>query len=185
MDRVGDYIRTCARSAKLILDRRGIDASQFEDTRLDEEGLTLKIQLKQLHRWAWPLRELSSLIDTQQRSTSSKRKSSEVNEDHRQYLINRWSPHVQSFIPGLFGAIACLQAFCNPANAGGMPSGLQNIGVTVDISGWDEVAENVTSPDDADVKTVQHLVRRLQKNVRVARDYSYLPSSWSLTIVLD
>jgi len=66
-----------------------------------------------------------------------------------------------------------------------MPSGLQNIGVTVDMTGWDEVAENVASPDDADVKTVQHLVRRLQKNVRGARDYSYLPSPRSLTVVLD
>jgi len=77
------------------------------------------------------------------------------------------------FVPGVFTAIASLQAFCNPANAGGMPYGLQHLGVGVDRSGWDEAAENVTQ-EESDVKTVQNLIRRLQKNVRRARNSSYI-----------
>jgi len=54
-----------------------------------------------------------------------------------------------------------------------MPYGLQHLGVGVDRSGWDEAAENVTQ-EESDVKTVQNLIRRLQKNVRRARNSSYI-----------
>ena len=51
-----------------------------------------------------------------------------------------------------------------------MPYGLQDIGPTVDMSGWAEVAGNVAHDDsESDVKTVQSLISRLQKNVRRVR----------------
>ena len=75
--------------------------------------------------------------------------------------------------------IACLQGFCNPDKQGGMPVGLQGVGVGVDGSGWDEAAGNVSGREEGDggMKTVQTLVHRLQKNVRVARDQAYWPST--------
>ena len=140
------------------------------DTVLDDEGLALKIQLKQLHRWSWPLREFSSLIDTQQRSSNAKDR---AREEWRLGSVNRWPTHIQAFVPGLFRVISCLQGFCNPANAGGMPFGLQGIGAIVDMGGWDEAAGNPTPHDESGVKTVKSLIYRLQKNVRIARDHAY------------
>ena len=136
---------------------------------LDDEGLALKAQLKQMHRWSWPLREFSSLIDTQQRAGNGKDK---TREEWRRLQLNRWPGHVRNFVPGLFRVIACLQGFCNPANSEGMPFGLQHVGTMVDMSGWDEAAGNSTH-EESNVKTVQTLIRRLQKNVRNARDQAY------------
>lgn len=160
------------------LDRRGITPQRYDSTVLDEEGLALKTQLKQLHRWSWPLREFSSLIDTQQRAGNSKDKTS---EEWRRLQINRWPVPVRSFVPGLFRVIACLQGFCNPANAGGMPFGLQDVGTMVDMSGWDEAAGN-SSQNQSNVKTVRTLIRRIQKNVRYARDQAYVPQLVELTV---
>jgi hypothetical protein len=153
------------------LDRRGLNPAQY-DTVLDDEGLALKIQLKQIHRWSWPLREFSSLIDTQQRSSNSKDK---AREEWRLNSINRWPAHIQAFVPGLFRVIACLQGFCNPANGVGMPFGLQDIGALVDMGGWDEAAGNPIQHDESGVKTVKSLIHRLQKNARNARDHAYFP----------
>jgi hypothetical protein len=160
-------------SAKI--DRRGLSPEQY-DTVLDEEGLALKAQLKQLHRWSWPLREFSSLIDTQQRTPNSKDKS---REEWRSHQINRWPTHVQNFVPGLFRIIACLQGICNPANAEGMPFGLRDIGRMVDMGGWDDAAGNPNQKDST-VKTVKTLIQRLQKNVRTARDHAYGSSGYWL-----
>jgi hypothetical protein len=155
----------------LTSDRRGLTPAQYE-TVLDDEGLALKVQLKQLHRWSWPLREFSSLIDTQQRNSNSKEKS---REEWRNHLIeNRWPAHIRAFVPGLFQVIACLQAFCNPANGVAMPFGLQEIGATVDMSGWDEAAGYASPPEDTGLKTIKSLVHRLQKNVSSARDHAYV-----------
>jgi len=167
-DRVGDYIRTNA-ICFTNSDRRGLSPDQYDNV-LDEEGLALKAQLKQLHRWSWPLREFSSLIDTQQRTTTNKDKS---REEWRSHQINRWPTHVQNFAPGLFRIIACLQGFCNPANAAGMPFGLRDIGGMVDMGGWDDAAGN-PSQRDSNVKTIKNLIQRLQKNVRTARDHAYI-----------
>ena len=71
--------------------------------------------------------------------------------------------------------IACLQSFCNPANEAGMPFGLQGLGPSVDVSGWDEAAGNPSSKEEGTGegrKTVQTLIHRLQKNVRIARDHA-------------
>jgi hypothetical protein len=157
------------------LDRRGLSPDQY-DSVLDDEGLALKAQLKQLHRWSWPLREFSSLIDTQQRTTNNKDKS---REQWRSYQINRWPTHVQNFIPGLFRIIACLQGFCNPANASGMPFGLRDIGGMVDMGGWDEASGNLNERDST-TKTVKTLIQRLQKNVRIVRDHAYISSVYWL-----
>jgi hypothetical protein len=154
--------------AFLIIDRRGLNPAQY-DTALDEEGLSLKVQLKQLHRWSWPIREFSSLIDTQQRSVLSKDK---IREEWRIHQVNRWPNHIHNFLPGLFRVIACLQGFCNPANTGGMPSGLRDIGLMVDMGGWDDAAGN--PPVEFPSKTVRTLIRRLQKNVRIAREHAYV-----------
>jgi hypothetical protein len=57
-----------------------------------------------------------------------------------------------------------------------MPVGLQGVGAGVDGSGWDEAAGNVVGGDEGEggrMKTVQTLVHRLQKNVRIARDHAY------------
>lgn len=143
---------------------------QYQNRALDAEGLALNAQLKQLHRWSWPLREFSSLIDNHQRSVAPKDR---PREEWRTQQISHWTTHVQNFVPGLFRVIACLQGFCNPSNAGGMPSGLQNIGVMLDMSGWDEAAGNPPQRSDSNTKTVQTLVRRLQKNIRNARDHAY------------
>src|SRR5205814_46421 len=144
----------------LTVDRRGLTPAQY-DTVLDDEGLALKAQLKQLHRWSWPLREFSSLIDTQQRNSNSKETS---REEWRNYVIeNRWPAHIRAFVPGLFQVIACLQAFCNPANRAGMPFGLQDIGATVDMSGWDEAAGYASSEDNTGPKTIKSFMHRLQR----------------------
>jgi hypothetical protein len=106
----------------------------------------------------------------QQRHFNSKDK---PGEEWRSFQTSRWPLHVHAFIPGLFRIIACLQGFCNPGNAGGMPFGLRDIGAMVDMGGWDEAAGNTTSDDNNNVKTIHHLVKRLQKNVRTARDHAY------------
>ena len=137
---------------------------------LDEEGLALKTQLKKLHRWSWPIREFSSMIDTQQRNPGLKDK---TNEAWRSQALRRWPVHTRNFVPGLFQVIACLQGFCNPANAGAMPFGLRDIGPTVDVGGWDEAAGNSARQNRPPVKTVQSLIYRLQKNVRTTRDNAY------------
>jgi hypothetical protein len=128
-----------------------------------------------MHRWASPLAELSTMIDTQQRQRTITKAPSQLTEDYKRYLNNRWTAHVQNFAPVLFRAIQCLQAFCNPANAAAMPYGLQGIGPTVDTSGWDEAAGNVTLEHSSNIKTVQSLLRRLQKNIRRARYTVYYP----------
>lgn len=59
-----------------------------------------------------------------------------------------------------------------------MPFGLHGVGNSVDMSGWDEAAGNPSSATEegaTTTKTVQTLIHRLQKNVRVARDHAYLP----------
>jgi hypothetical protein len=160
-----------------FLERRGVSPERYADVPLDEEGLALKAQLKQLHRWSWPLREISSLIDTQQRTLTGKDK---PREEWRTYQINRWPGHVHTFVPGVFRVIACLQRFCNPEKQGAMPFGLQGVGNSVDMSGWDEAAGNPSASEDeatTTTKTVQTLIHRLQKNVRVARDHAYPPYS--------
>jgi len=46
----------------------------------------------------------------------------------------------------------------------------------VDVGGWDEAAGNTPQRDDEErTKTIETLVRRLRKNVRIARDHAYLP----------
>lgn len=170
-DRVGDYISTKPRATVANIGRRGAIPQQYETTLLDEEGLTLKAQLKQLHRWSWPLREIASLIDTQQRSGHNKGGSP---EDWKVYYAVRWEEHIHLFLPGFFRVLASLQGFCNPANAGGMPFGLNNIAEKLDMGGWDEAAGIPSERDDSAPKTIQSLVYRLQKNVRSARDYSYV-----------
>ena len=154
--------------SRLISEQRGIRPHQYESTALDAEGIALKAQLKQLHRWSWPIREISSMIDTQQRSIHTKDK------PHDEWKSALWSNHIRNFLPGLFSAIACLQGFCNPANSNRMPFGLQGIGALVDESGWDEIAG--ISPVLDETKTVKTLIRRLLKNVRIARDHSYSSS---------
>jgi hypothetical protein len=52
-----------------------------------------------------------------------------------------------------------------------MPFGLNGIGAMVDQGGWDEAAGN-TSSDESGKKTIRNLVKRLQKNVRNARDHA-------------
>jgi len=181
-DLVGEYIRnTPAKSFNLnfhltLKGRRGLIPAQYDAT-LDEEGLLLKAQLKQLNRWSWPLREFSSLIDTQQRTPSSKDKSAKANGDWRIHQVNRWPAHVHAFIPGLFRMITLLQGFCNPANGGMMPFGLGDIGPGVDMSGWDEAAGNLALElvREDTPKTVRSLIRRIQKNVKNARDQAYQP----------
>jgi hypothetical protein len=163
--RIYPYVPMC-HSANL--DRRGVVPAQYDSTVLDDEGKTLKHQLKQLHRWSWPLRELSSLIDTQQRHLNSKFK---PREEWRNSQLSCWPVHIHAFIPGLFRIISCLQGFCNPANAAGMPFGLNGIGAMVDQGGWDEAAGNTPS-DESGNKTIRDLVNRLQKNVRNARDHA-------------
>ena len=57
-----------------------------------------------------------------------------------------------------------------------MPFGLAGIGGVVDVGGWDEAAGNTPQRDDEErTKTIETLVRRLRKNVRIARDHAYLP----------
>jgi exportin-5 len=171
-DRVGEYIRIIPK-VRTDIERHGVNAQQYDSTVLDDEGLTLKRTLKQLHRWSWPLRELSSLIDTQQRHSNAKSRGEW--QTHQISQINRWSTHIHTFIPGLFRIIACLQGFCNPLNAGGMPFGIQDIGAMVDMGGWDEAAGNTSSDEGSNEKTIRTLVKRLQKNVRNARDHAYVP----------
>lgn len=181
-DRVGEYIRPppyphLPQTLLTFLERRGVSPERYADVPLDEEGLALKAQLKQLHRWSWPLREISSLIDTQQRTLTGKDK---PREEWRTYQINRWPGHVHTFVPGVFRVIACLQRFCNPEKQGAMPFGLQGVGNSVDMSGWDEAAGNPSASEDeatTTTKTVQTLIHRLQKNVRVTRDHAYPPYS--------
>jgi len=54
-----------------------------------------------------------------------------------------------------------------------MPFGLQDIGATVDMSGWDEAAGYASSQDNTGPKTIKSFVHRLQKNVSSARDHAY------------
>jgi hypothetical protein len=92
---------------------------------------------------------------------------------------------VHAFIPGLFRVIACLQGFCNPANAGGMAFGLGDVGAGVDMGGWDEAAGNVGLESGREgPKTIKSLVRRIQKNVRNARDQGYQAHLTELTVDL-
>jgi len=58
-----------------------------------------------------------------------------------------------------------------------MPFGLGDIGLGVDMSGWDEAAGNLSLElvRDDTPKTVRSLIRRIQKNVKNARDQAYQP----------
>ena len=60
-----------------------------------------------------------------------------------------------------------------------MPFGLGDIGAMVDMGGWDEAAGNPppSEQENSNSKTVRTLVRRLQKNVRNARDHAYVFSA--------
>lgn len=66
-----------------------------------------------------------------------------------------------------------------------MPFGLQDIGATVDMSGWDEAAGYASSSrEDTGPKTIKSFVHRLQKNVSSARDHAYAICRLLLMVVL-